>query len=489
MSIIYEGFWYLRNKIVFYLRSAPKKHRERVAYVQEQVRRWNANGRKSFMCTARPGWLTMSLYVGKYKKSFTNIEVNLCDVVDIDQERRIVRVEPLATMGQVSAALLPLGWTLPVVPELDDLTVGGLICGVGIESTSHVHGLFAETCESFEVVLADGSCVRASRTENAELFYSLPWSHGTLGFLVAAEIRIVPIKPYVRLEYFPCHTKEEGVRLFNDMSRSGAEGGNTFVEALAYNRDQMVVMRGQFADKDDKLPVNNINRFWKPWFYKHVESFLKKKSTPAAEGPAGVELIPLREYYHRHTRSIFWELEEIVPFGNHPLFRYTLGWAMPPKISLLKLTTTGAIKELYEKNHVVQDMLVPLNNLSEALDVFDREFLVYPLWLCPFRFFPPEDARIRPFVQGLPDDQMYVDIGAYGIPKVPKFEARESLRRVEEYVRSVRGYQMLYAVSYMTREEFREMFDHSLYDSVREKLGCKDAFPEIYDKVSKAARS
>lgn len=39
---------------------------------------------------------------------------------------QVVRVEPLANMGQVSALLNPIGWTLPVVPELDDLTVGEL---------------------------------------------------------------------------------------------------------------------------------------------------------------------------------------------------------------------------------------------------------------------------------------------------------------------------------------------------------------------------
>jgi len=34
-------------------------------------------------------------------------------------------------MGQVTSFLLPLGWTLPIVPELDDLTVGGLVMGTG----------------------------------------------------------------------------------------------------------------------------------------------------------------------------------------------------------------------------------------------------------------------------------------------------------------------------------------------------------------------
>jgi hypothetical protein len=39
------------------------------------------------------------------------------------------------------------------------------------------------------------------------------------------------------------------------------------------------------------------------------------------------------------------------------------------------------------------------------------------------------------------------------------------------------------------REEFRAMFDHSLYDELRASLPlCQQAFPEVYDKVSKAAR-
>ena len=44
---------------------------------------------------------------------------------------KVIRLEPLVTMGQVTKLLLPLGWTLPIVPELDDLTVGGLVMGTG----------------------------------------------------------------------------------------------------------------------------------------------------------------------------------------------------------------------------------------------------------------------------------------------------------------------------------------------------------------------
>lgn len=44
---------------------------------------------------------------------------------------------------------------------------------------------------------------------NPDLFYAVPWSYGTLGFLVSAEIQIVPAKKYVRMEYFPAISKDQ----------------------------------------------------------------------------------------------------------------------------------------------------------------------------------------------------------------------------------------------------------------------------------------
>lgn len=64
--------------------------------------------------------------------------------------------------------------------------------------------------------------------------------------------------------------------------------------------------------------------------------------------------------------------QDIIPFGNHPIFRYLLGWLMPPEVSLLKLTQPEAVAKLYEKAHVIQDMLVPVEHLEKAIEVFHR---------------------------------------------------------------------------------------------------------------------
>jgi len=52
------------------------------------------------------------------------------------------------------------------------------------------------------------------------------------------------------------------------------------------------------------------------------------------------EYIPLREYLLRHDKAIFWVIESMIPFGNHPLFLFFLGWMLPPKPAFMKLTTT-----------------------------------------------------------------------------------------------------------------------------------------------------
>ena len=45
-------------------------------------------------------------------------------------------------LDRLSRTLNHIGWTIPILPELDDLTIGGLVMGTGIETSSHKYGLF-----------------------------------------------------------------------------------------------------------------------------------------------------------------------------------------------------------------------------------------------------------------------------------------------------------------------------------------------------------
>lgn len=152
---------------------------------------WNRTDKLKKMCTARPGYQSMS-FRKLNKSNMFRVKCNLFDILEIDREKQTVRVEPLANMGQLTYTLAKLGWTVAMVPELDDLTVGGLAMGTGIESSSHIYGLLQHICVSYEMVLSDGSLIKCSRVENSDLFYAIPWSHGTLGFLTVIELKIIP---------------------------------------------------------------------------------------------------------------------------------------------------------------------------------------------------------------------------------------------------------------------------------------------------------
>jgi delta24-sterol reductase len=484
LSAAYGAYADLRNRIAFRRNSAPAQHEAKVQAVIQQIEAWKQEGAGQKLTTARSGWETMSELVPKYKLSHRRIAVELYDILGIDEARRVVRVEPLATMGQISRSLIPRGWTLAVVPELDDLTVGGLVMGFGVETSSHKHGLFQHICQSFEIVTAEGKLLQCSPAENPELFYQIPWSHGTLGFLVAVELKIVPARPYVRLHYQPVQGLGAICEAFEQAARDAER--NDFVEALVYRRDAAVVMRGAFADRPGPDgPVNRIGRWYQPWFYKHVQGYLDRREE-------GVEYLPLRDYYHRHTRSYFWTMEEIIPFGNHPLFRAVLGWALPPRVALLKYTETETTRRLRERFHVIQDMLLPIRHLQRAIAYFDQHFRLYPLWLSPMAI--KEGGGRSGFVQPFRGedgavDELYVDVGAYGTSGLKDFDNAAALPLLERFVIEQGGYQALYARTMLSREDFRRMFDHSGYDALRDRLPyCREAFDEVYDKVSARGR-
>lgn len=163
ISFFYDIYWYLRSKWVLFNGSAPRKHKERVEFVQQQVRDWQkiGNGRK--MCTARPTWMSITQQRITYKDTAYRVQINLMDILEINTEKNYVRCEPLVTVQRLVEALTPQGWIVPIVPEIGDLTVGGLVMGGGIESTSHKYGLWQNICLKYEMVLADGSLTTCSR--------------------------------------------------------------------------------------------------------------------------------------------------------------------------------------------------------------------------------------------------------------------------------------------------------------------------------------
>lgn len=116
------------------------------------------------------------------------------DVIEFNAEEQWIVVEPMMSMRQINGFLLEHNYSLPIVPELDDLTIGGLVMGTGIESSSFRYGLFHKICLQYELLLPTGEVLKCDKDNNPDLFHAIPWSYGTTGFLMSVRLQIIPVQ-------------------------------------------------------------------------------------------------------------------------------------------------------------------------------------------------------------------------------------------------------------------------------------------------------
>ena len=113
----------------------------------------------------------------------------LNDITILDEDARLVRVGPGARWRDVATALQPYGWAL-TSGDYGGVGVGGLATAGGIGFLSRKHGLTIDHLRAVEMVLADGTLVRANQAENAELFWAARGAGANFGVAVAFEFEV-----------------------------------------------------------------------------------------------------------------------------------------------------------------------------------------------------------------------------------------------------------------------------------------------------------
>lgn len=119
------------------------------------------------------------------------IDLSRMKGIDIDPARQSARIEPGLTWAEVAAAAHVHGLAL-TSGDVGSVGVGGLAVGGGIGWMARKYGLTIDRLRAAEVVTASGRLVRASATENAELFWGIRGGGGNFGVVVAFEVDLHP---------------------------------------------------------------------------------------------------------------------------------------------------------------------------------------------------------------------------------------------------------------------------------------------------------
>jgi len=122
------------------------------------------------------------------------IDLSKMKAAKVDAAARRVTVEGGATLGDLDAATQVHGLATPV--GINSTTgIAGLTLGGGFGWLSRKHGMTVDNLESAEVVTAKGEVVRASATENPDLFWALRGGGGNVGVVTRFEFRLHPVGP------------------------------------------------------------------------------------------------------------------------------------------------------------------------------------------------------------------------------------------------------------------------------------------------------
>ena len=106
-----------------------------------------------------------------------------------------------ATWADVDAATQQHGLATPG-GFISHTGIGGLTLGGGIGWLTPVAGLSCDNLVAAEVVTADSRIVRASQTENADLFWALRGGGGNFGVVTSFEFALHPVGPMIHLGLF-----------------------------------------------------------------------------------------------------------------------------------------------------------------------------------------------------------------------------------------------------------------------------------------------
>lgn len=114
-----------------------------------------------------------------------------------DRDTGRFRCECGSRLDDVLKHIVPAGWTVPVVPGTQFITVGGAVANDIHGKNHHREGTFGNHVECFELVRSDGSRRVCSRSENSELFAATIGGLGLTGIITWLEIRLRPIETWL----------------------------------------------------------------------------------------------------------------------------------------------------------------------------------------------------------------------------------------------------------------------------------------------------
>ena len=122
------------------------------------------------------------------------IDLSRMKRITVNRDRRTARAEAGMTLGEFDAATQAFGLATTMGVN-SDTGISGLTLGGGFGKLGRKHGLSCDNLVAAEIVAADGRLLRASHTENPDLFWAIRGGGGNFGIVTTFEFRLHALGP------------------------------------------------------------------------------------------------------------------------------------------------------------------------------------------------------------------------------------------------------------------------------------------------------
>ncbi len=400
-------------------------------------------------------------------------------VLSIDTEKNVATVEGMTTFYDLVDATLAFNLMPQAVPELRSITVGGVIAGLGGQSSSFKFGLVHEMVTDFDLLTGEGKVIHCSPTSNSDIYYMLPNSYGSLGYVLKCNIKLNKIAPYVKLLYLRFSKAAE---FFEAMIREVLSGKADFIEGASFSPSNYILLVGNFTDE---LP--STEKSLVPLY----EPFFRSIQDP----DTGFRYLTIHDYIWRWDPDAFWATDQKNPIGTtllNPIFRRTLGRYLLRSDRLVKigqfrnrLRKKGMAKYIFLETKrmegLIQDAAIPFDSAAEFDAWLAKEFHIFPLWYCPVKTTKP----IGTYPLYRPASEFVLDFGFYtSIELDDHMEPYFYNKQIENRLVELGGLKCLYSDTFFGKEQFWTIYDKQAYDQVKAKYDPQNTYLDLYQKVA-----
>lgn len=173
-------------------------------------------------------------------------------MIAFDVNTGSLTLEAGVILSDVIDSFLRRGWFPPVTPGTKFVSLGGMIAADVHGKNHHKHGSIRGFVDWLDLLTANGSVLRCSRSQNAEEFEFTIGGMGLTGVILRAAIRLMPVESgWIRQQTTPTSCLDETVDVLEGSLNSTYSVA--WIDCLATGRalGRSLVMLGEHARREE----------------------------------------------------------------------------------------------------------------------------------------------------------------------------------------------------------------------------------------------